>query len=102
MLEEATRPLVHNYHTFTIREHQNNLNNLILEQRLRPDVNGDIEVLEAFWDVGEEAAWQGGYPNDTVPPLLAYADLMATTNSRNPETARMIYDRYLANTENQA
>ena len=78
------------------------MNNLILEQQLRPDVNADIEALEAFWDVAEEAAWQGGYPNDTVPPLLAYADLMATTDSRNLETARMIDDRYLANTENQA
>lgn len=86
--------------TFTIYLH-GKPDRLILEQRLRPDMNGDVEVLEAFWDVAEEAAWQEGYPNDTVPPLLAYADLMATTDSRNLDTARMIYDRYLANAENQ-
>lgn len=44
--------------------------------------------------------WYAVYPNDAVPPLLAYADLMATTDSRNLETARMIHDRYLANAEN--
>lgn len=87
--------------TFTIYLH-GKPDRLILEQRLRPDVNGEVEVLEAFWDAAEEAAWRGGYPNDTVPPLLAYADLMATTDSRNLETARMIHDRYLVNTENQA
>lgn len=87
--------------TFTIYLH-GKPDRLILEQRLRPDVNGEVEILNAFWDVAEEAAWQGGYPNDTVPPLLAYADLMATTDSRNLETARMIYDRYLAKAENQA
>ena len=87
--------------TFTLYLH-GKPDRLILEQRLRPDVNGDVEVLEAFWDVAEETAWQGEQPNDTVPPLLAYADLMATTDSRNLETARMIYDRYLANAENQA
>jgi hypothetical protein len=48
-----------------------------------PDANGDIEVLKAFWDVAEEAAWQGELPNDIVPPLLAYANLMASTDSRN-------------------
>ncbi|MBW8328453.1 MAG: hypothetical protein K0M48_04645 [Thiobacillus sp.] len=85
--------------TFTIYLHGKPAR-LILEQRLRPDVNGDIEVLEAFWDVAEETAWQAQQPDDTAPPLLAYADLMATTDSRNLETARMIYDRYLANAEN--
>lgn len=87
--------------TFTLYLH-GKPDRLILEQRLRPDANGDIEVLEAFWDVAEEAAWQGEQPNDTVPPLLANADLMATTDSRNLETARMIHDRYLAHADNPA
>jgi hypothetical protein len=86
--------------TFTLYLH-GKPDRLILEQRLRPDANGEIEILEAFWDVAEEAAWPGDQPNATVPPLLAYADLMATTDSRNIETARMIHDRYLANAENQ-
>jgi hypothetical protein len=64
---------------------------LILANRLRPDPNGEIEILEAFWAVDET---QG--PTDIAPPLLVYADLMATTDPRNIETAQLIRDRYLA------
>lgn len=67
-----------------------NLDRLIVENRLRPDVNGDIEILEAFWAVDAQLQMNG-----VVPALLVYADLLATTNPRNIETARLIYDRYL-------
>jgi len=30
-----------------------------------------------------------------APPLLVYADLMATGEQRNLETARMIYEKYI-------
>ena len=32
---------------------------------------------------------------DVVPPLLAYADLTGTTDGRNLEAAKMIYERLL-------
>lgn len=64
---------------------------LILANRLRPDVNGEIEILEAFWAMDE--AHQAG---DIAPPLVIYADLMTTTDSRNIETANLIRDQYLA------
>jgi hypothetical protein len=35
------------------------------------------------------------YP-DLVPPLLIYADLLATADDRNIETARKLYDERLA------
>ena len=73
----------------TIYAHKN-LDRLIVENRLRPDVNGDIEILEAFWAVDAQLQMNG-----VVPALLVYADLLATTNPRNIETARLIYDRYL-------
>jgi len=57
--------------TLTIYLH-GKLDRLILEQRLRPDANGEVKILEAFWDVAEEAAWQGGYPNDTAIAALAF------------------------------
>jgi hypothetical protein len=63
---------------------------LILANRLRPDFNGEIEILDAFWRPQE------GEPADVAPPLLVYADLMATNDSRNIETANLIHDRYLA------
>lgn len=64
---------------------------LILANRLRPDVNGEIELLEAFWTTDEVRP-----QNDVAPPLLVYADLMATTDPRNIETARLIRDHGLA------
>lgn len=63
---------------------------LILAHRLRPDVSGEIEILETFW-----AADEGRQQNDVAPPLLVYADLMATTDPRNIETARLIRDHHL-------
>lgn len=63
---------------------------LIAEHKMRADVNGDIEILDVFWN-----------PNliptirDLVPPILAYADLTTTTDGRNLEAAKMIYDQYI-------
>lgn len=67
-----------------------NLTNLVVDHRLRADPNGEIEVLETFW----------GFPPDNerldvVPPLLVYADLLATMDPRNHETARMIHEEKL-------
>lgn len=73
----------------TIYTRQNPLK-LIAEFKLRADLNGDVEILNAFWDpkiIAEEG--------DLVPPLLAYADLMATTDGRNLEAAKVIYERYI-------
>jgi len=65
-------------------------NDLILDLKLRQDKEGDIELRERFWD------FQTIEPDPTVvPPLLVYADLVATGDPRNIETAKMIYDGYL-------
>ena len=66
-------------------------NQLILDQRLRADVNGEVEVLDTFWQT-QKLATRG----DVVPPILAYADLLATTDGRALEAAKMIYDEYIA------
>lgn len=62
---------------------------LIAEHRLRADRNGDVEILDTFWN-GPVAT-----PDDLVPPILVYADLTATTDGRNLEAARMIYEQYI-------
>jgi len=64
---------------------------LMTEFRLRVDVNGDVEILNAFWD---QTLITG--PTDVVPPILAYADLMTTTDARNFEAARLIYEKHIA------
>ena len=37
-----------------------------------------------------------GLPANVVAPLIVYADLVASGDPRNLETARMLRDRYLA------
>jgi hypothetical protein len=56
-----------------------------------PSTAGDIEILKPFWRFDHEFAALG-----IAPPLLIYADLMATGDDRNIETAEVIYDKYLA------
>lgn len=69
---------------------------LMVEQRLTPagllGAEHLLEVREPFWG---DTLRNVGRP-DTVPPALVYADLLATGDARCIETARMIYDGYLA------
>lgn len=64
---------------------------LVAAARMRADVRGNVEVLETFWHFEGDAK----FPN-VVPPMLAYADLLATQDGRNAEAARMIYEQRIA------
>lgn len=59
---------------------------LIKKYKLVPDKNGDIEVLDMFWEQLNEK---------TAPPLLVYADLKLEGGKRNNETAEKIYHEYI-------
>jgi hypothetical protein len=63
---------------------------IIAEHKMRADVNGDVEILDAFWNPNHVPTIR-----DVVPPVLAYADLATTTDGRNLEAAKMIYDEYI-------
>lgn len=76
---------------------QQHLTRLVATNRLRPDAAGDIEILDAFWTFDEQQTTA-----QTVPPLLAYADLIATLDPRNLEAAKLIHDQYLAPTRTTA
>ncbi|MFZ2655593.1 MAG: type IV toxin-antitoxin system AbiEi family antitoxin [Victivallales bacterium] len=66
-------------------------NILINTEGLQPDEKGTVEIRSIFWN--SEA-----FPNDgCVHPLLVYADLLASDDDRNIETAKLIYNRYLSN-----
>lgn len=54
------------------------------------DAQGEIEILRRIWRFGEFGR--------VAPPLVVYADLLATADERNLETAQMIYARYLTRT----
>lgn len=72
---------------------QQNLSKLVIQDKLRADPEGDIEVLEKFWDLPMDKA-----PPGDVPPLLAYADLVASMEPRNLEVASMIF-KHLKNVD---
>jgi len=63
---------------------------LMRKMRIVPDQNGEVELLRPFWN--EEVF---GTNDDTVPPLLAYAELISSFDSRNRETAMRIKEKYV-------
>jgi len=67
--------------------------NLLNEGRMRHDANGNIEILDAFWNFPSDPS-----PSELVPPLLAYADLMGSHSGRNLEAAKLLYERHIAPT----
>jgi len=69
---------------------------LILLNRLKKDPHGDIEVLRAFWRINDNELH-----SNIVHPLLIYADLLATGDLRNLETARIIYEKELSEFDGQ-
>jgi hypothetical protein len=61
---------------------------LIKRLRLIPDENGNVKVYQKFWNYDHEN-------DNVVPPILIYADLINTQESRCIETANKIYDLVL-------
>ncbi|AFQ48191.1 type IV toxin-antitoxin system AbiEi family antitoxin [Burkholderia cepacia] len=79
----------------TVYTHGAVSNRLLLQARLRPDERGDVELLEAFWPPSPALDWRE-HDVPLVPPLLIYADLVSSGDSRNLAAAQHIHDRYLA------
>jgi len=65
---------------------------LVRALKVVPDDNGDIEVLEMFWNENDKYR-----EKNIVPPLLIYADLMGSRIGRNVETAKLILENELSN-----
>ncbi|MBI4013946.1 MAG: hypothetical protein HY359_16630 [Candidatus Rokubacteria bacterium] len=63
---------------------------LVQDHRLRADLKGEVEILDRFWNFPTDPT----HP-DLVPPLLVYADLMATLDPRNLEVAKRIREEHL-------
>jgi len=66
------------------------LNQILLENRLKRDRAGNVEILERFWTCIEKRE-----NDDLVHPILVYADLLAKENQRNMETAKLIYEQHI-------
>jgi hypothetical protein len=66
------------------------LTQILMDNRLRKDPKGETEILERFWK-----PQRNQLNEETVPPLLIYADLIGTDNERNIETAKIIYEHHI-------
>jgi len=75
--------------TITLYTHKPT-DNLVLKLKLRKDKAGTVELREQFWRFTTREQ-----VDNIVPPLLVYADLLATADTRNIETAGMVYDQYV-------
>lgn len=64
------------------------LGKLMLKHKIRKDPKGNIEIYEVFWEF--EYPWKH---KNIVPPILIYADLLATGDTRNIETADIVYEQ---------
>ena len=64
--------------------------NVVIKNKLRKDINGDVVFFERFWKVNKNNKFK-----EIVNPILIYADLINTGNQRVIETARMIYEKYI-------
>lgn len=70
---------------------------LIGTYRLKPDPHGSIEILEKFWNFPADENYI-----DIAPPILVYADLMASFEPRNIEAAKMLREAVIENTFHSA
>ena len=67
------------------------VNKVVAALRLRANPAGNVELLDVFWNIHPDPK----YPADVVPPVLAYADLLATRDGRNIEAAKLIYEKHI-------
>lgn len=74
--------------TLYVKDRQT-LTRIVKLARLRkaPGHEANVEIYTRFWVHGDDG--------ETVPPLLVYADLIATGDARNLETARVVYEQFL-------
>jgi hypothetical protein len=76
--------------TITVYVDKDNPEAVLIQNRLKKDPEGDVELLHRFWQPDTIVPH-----GETVHPILVYADLMATGNQRNIETARILYDEHI-------
>jgi hypothetical protein len=65
-----------------------NYGRLLLQLRLKAADDGNVELFKRFWNFDDLFD-----KDNLVNPVLIYADLIATGDKRNLETAKIIYDK---------
>ncbi len=84
-LTNYLRPFIHMLYL------EDKLGEFILRNRLKKNLNGNIEIVKKFWNFTDD-----NEINNLVPAILIYTDLMTTGDPRNIETANIIYEKEIA------
>jgi hypothetical protein len=63
---------------------------LLVQKRLTREEGGRVEILKKFWSFSDASAGTG-----IVPPILAYADLLAIGDARTLETAERLFEEHI-------
>lgn len=63
----------------------------LVDQKLRKDADGQVEILKRFWQFDAE--------EELAPIPLIYADLIQTNDARCLEAAQILHDRFIAGFE---
>ncbi|WP_111517162.1 type IV toxin-antitoxin system AbiEi family antitoxin [Cupriavidus phytorum] len=94
--EAAAEKLAHNLRAERITLYAGSATprELILDARLKADPAGEVEIVHRFWPAGLTSATV--VAPSVAHPVLVYADLLDTGESRNVEAARQIRSKYLA------
>jgi len=69
---------------------------LVMTRKLKRETTGNIEILKTFWNFIYDWPDLDNQYLDLVHPILIYADLLATGDARNIETAEIVYDKEIA------
>jgi hypothetical protein len=69
---------------------------LVMTRKLKRETNGAVEILKTFWNFDYDRPDPDNKYLDLVRPVLIYADLLATGDARNIETAEIVYDKEIA------
>ncbi len=77
---------------------KDNVTEIIKRLYLKADPNGEIEILEMFWNIDEikksNFRQVSNFNNKLVPLLLIYTDLINSNNSRAISEAKRLGEKY--------
>ena len=90
--EAAAGKLTHHLRPGTITVYGEKIEpRFLVDQKLRKDANGEVEILKRFWRFDEE--------EQLAPIPLIYADLIQKNDARCLEAAQILHDRFIAGFE---
>jgi hypothetical protein len=71
---------------------------ILVNLKLLPSDSGEISIYKPFWKESNTMERVLNYKNtkNVAHPILIYAQLIYTGNDRNLETAKILYDEYIA------